>query len=534
MRYYVVVLIILLSVVNSYSSEMRIRNIYINRQRVFEPSDKDWFFLADFMNKFHVTTHEYVIKDELLFNEDESTDTDYLYETERNLRSTELFTSVQLEVDSIEFDTYDVYITTKDRWSLYPALLFGSGGGSERWGAKLEEKNFLGTGTEITLEALNRTENSIGWQGSGEIEQRRLFRTELALDAIIEANKYRTNQLLNLVKPFRTLDTKNSYGIGLVNNFGNDFLFLNDTTELVPVRERVGNIFYAHSWRKKDRVIFSGLIQASDIERGNDLLRQAFDNMGEILLQFSSVSQDFYAIRKVNQYHTEDMVVGGYGSATLGKIFPMGNKGVDGFFYLGGQGERSYYDGTLYLWGQITGASGFRQAQAVYTFQSFEGLGFYRITPDILFAAHFKQETVWNWFALKQLILDSDGGLRGYASNSFFGDNRLISNFEIRAFPDWNVWVFDLSGVAFYDIGTVWNQQEKLNETRFHSSAGLGLRLHFTKSSSSSQTFRIDLPYNFDTHSFGGIVLSTKQLFSAFGTHDFKAPRVYGNEYDYE
>ena len=533
--YSLLFLLIILNLNNLFPQGIQIKNIYIERNRVFEPGDKDWFFASEFLNAFHHTTQEYIIKDELLFGENSVTDEEYIYETERNLRNTELFTSINIELDSLGYNSYDAFITTKDRWSLYPSLLFGTGGGEYSYGGRLEEFNILGTGTYIKLEAQNRTENDIGWQGLVTLRNRRLFRTELRFEGSLFANKFKTIQNVEIVRPYRTLDTRLSYGVTGYNSFGSNFVYkLDSTLNIVPFEEQRAKLFLSRSWFRNDRIFASLLVDLHNVNRNEDNLRFAFDNSGKVLLMFSSVSQKYYPVEKINYYHIEDLPVGGYGSATLGKIFPIGSKDGEGLYYVAGQGEISYFDGKLYLFGQLTGASAFQKADGQYTYQEFLGLGFYRFSNSLLLTARFNQQTAWNWTAYRQLMLDNERGLRGYKLNQIAGENRILSNIELRFFPDITLWILKLSGAVFYDIGTVWDQDQKLDKSQFYSTIGAGLRFHFTKSSNPGQTLRIDLAYNLNDSKIGGIIITTKQLFSAFGNHDYKLPGTFGTSLDLE
>ncbi len=214
-----------------YSQGFQVRNIYIERKRVFEPDDKDWFFASDFLNFFHHTTRQYVIEDELLFKENEITSEDYIYETERNLRKRGLFSKVSIEFDSLGYNRYDVYVITKDRWSLYPSIPFGTGGGEYKYGLKAEEFNFLGTGTYSKGEALYRSENNIGLSGQFYIEKKRFLRTPFTFEFKLDASKIRTVQSLNFFKPYWNLDTKYSYGFFANNTFGATYLYNQNNEE---------------------------------------------------------------------------------------------------------------------------------------------------------------------------------------------------------------------------------------------------------------------------------------------------------------
>ncbi len=515
-------------------SQVYVGNIYFDRVNVFDSTEAHRFFAYKWMNALHVMTKNYIIEDELLFDIEDEIDPFTLAETERNLRKTGLFSEVKIELDSVSDDEYDVYIVTRERWSTQPSLLLGTGGGESNYGGRLEELNLLGTGTRLSVEGLYRTENNIKWQGAFELAQRRLFRSELGLSMILIANKYRTDQLFTINKPYRTEETEYSFGLNGLNSFGKDFLYnTKDSFNLMSFHERRISAWVSKAWWKQDRVFATIGLEWEDVDRYSPEYRRAFDNSGKFFLAFSSVAREFIKTKKINTYHDEDMPVGGWGTAILGKTFPIGHRG-EGLYYIAGQGERSYFSDNIYLFGQITGASGFKRANGVYTYQEFLGLGFYRLSSVFLLAARVREQAVWNWGALRQLILDNDAGLRGYSANDLAGDNRMIANLELRAFPGWELAKLKLSAVAFYDLGSVWRQDTHLKDTRWHNSAGIGIRFHNMTSFGESSIYRFDFAFNFDEKKFAGIIFTTNQLFSAFRNHEFRPPSLFGLEFDYE
>ncbi|MCX7735728.1 MAG: hypothetical protein N2319_03345 [Candidatus Kapabacteria bacterium] len=509
-----------------------IRNIYIERKNVFDSTQKDWFFAAKLANSLRVVTRQYVIEDELLFSPNDEIDIELIEETERNLRNTGLFTSVKIELDSVGNDLFDIYLTTQDRWSTRPSLLFGTGGGAQNIGGRLEELNFLGTATYLTLEGLYRTENNTGWQGYTAISQKRLFRSEYGFEAGLFANKYTTTQFLGLNKPFRTLDTKSSFGVFGNNSFGNEFLFKPDSSyELMFYHSRSISGWYSRAWRDIDRVFFTAYLQLEDIDRGRPEFKRAYDNSGKFLIAFSSISEDYVKSTKLNNYLIEDFSIGGWGTAILGRTFSLGGKG-ESYYYIAGQGEQSYFDGKLYLWGQLTGASAFAQSRGLNTYQEFSGQAFYRAYDWLLLATRIRQQTVWNWYGLRQLILDNSTGLRGFPVNQITGDNRIIGNIEARLFPDIRFWIFNTGLVLFYDFGTAWRQNTEITKTQWKNSIGFGLRVYDMKSTGSHGIYRIDFAYNLTDKKFGEIIFTSGQLFSAIKSHIFKLPQIFGLEFD--
>lgn len=519
----------------SVSAQRYIRNIYFDKRDVFDSTQQDWFWGGSLVNSLHTLTCDYVIEDELLFKEGDELIDDVLDETERNLRRTSLFTNVRMLVDSVSSDSVDVTIRLQDKWSTAGAILFGTGGGISNYGASFEEQNFAGWATQFGGAALYRTENDIGWQGSLYLSQRRLFRSEYTLLARIFANRIRTEQSLSIEKPYRTLQTPSAYFLSGINNFGDDFLYTTGTTPaLLPYHIKRLNAMYSHAAGRGDRYYASLLVSVEDIHRIAPQFRQAYDNSARILFSLGSLRQDFIQRSGVNGYEIEDIPIGAWGMAVLGYTLPMNSDG-ERLYYVGAQAQQSelFHNENVYLWGHLEAASAFGGTVAKYTYLESAGIGHWRLSPHYVLAARFRQQTSWNWTAFRQLVLDNDAGLRGYAANALAGENRIITNVEFRVFPSLQVWFFRTSATLFYDAGTVWQQSGKIMDARVHHAAGIGLRIHNTKASGGSAILRFDLAYNFDTRSVG-FVFSSDQLFSAFGKHSFKSPYIFGSAIDVE
>ena len=509
-----------------------IGKIFIDRRNVFDSTQSDWFFAARFANSLHSVTKQYLIEDELLFSEGDEADEDLINETERNLRSTGLFAKVKLTMIPTKNGDYDVDVLTQDKWSLQPYIIYEFGGREYRLGGGALELNLFGSGFQINGQTYYRSENNIGMQGLLEMQQRRLFRSPFSFYGMLQANKIKTDQQINISKNFLSLEDKNSYGISLLNSYGSFFSYPNDTTTLLmPYKQLKATLFYSWAWKREDRVFLTILGQADKVNRGKPEFSQAYDNSARFLIGFSSVAEKFLPMEKVNTFMTEDLSVGGWGTAILGKSFALDSTG-ESLFYVAAQGEKSVLYENLYLFGQATGASAFTHTRGGYTYQEFMGLGFYRISPDMILGARVRQQTVWNWNRMRQLMLDNNFGLRGYRLNQLSGDNRIVANLEFRAFSEMSFWIFRLSGALFYDIGSVWNQATPLANTRWHSATGFGIRFHNMKASTDREVLRFDFAFNLDEKRFAEIIFSSSQLFSFFNPHSFKLPELYGMEFD--
>jgi hypothetical protein len=482
----------------------------------------------------HTTTRFDVVEDELLFASGDDLDTAVLQETERNLRRIGVFASVQITTRDVGSDSVDVIVQTQDRLSLRPAVLLGTGGGITNVGGKVEEINLFGNGTQAMVYGLYRTENAIGWEGMAQLTQRRLFGSEINLIGALRANRIRTDQMVQVTQPYRTMSTPWAFSIGVWNAFGSDFDYRSDPAQrnLLPFYDREVVGWLSQASGERDRLFTSVSVRLSDVQRVVPSSRQAYDNTGHVLVAFSSITQSYHRSRFLDGYETEDVPEGAWGSAIIGRVFSLGNGGQT-FWYLGGQAEQSrYVSPALYLHGRIQAGTGFGDRRARYTYLEINGLGHLKFSEHFVATARIRSQTAWNWTAFRQLVLDFETGLRGYVANGISGENRIFTNSELRWFPGWKTWILGWSAVAFYDNGTVWAQGDRLSSTRFHHAVGLGLRIHNLKAAGDDAVFRFDLAYNMDTGKIAGLIFNINQAFSAFSSHKYRAPDVLGRDID--
>ena len=511
-----------------------IRQVYIDRRDIFDPSTNDWFFAGSLVNALHTTTRFDVVEDELLFASGDDLDTAVLQETERNLRRIGVFASVQITTRDVGSDSVDVIVQTQDRLSLRPAVLLGTGGGITNVGGKVEEINLFGNGTQAMVYGLYRTENAIGWEGMAQLTQRRLFGSEINLIGALRANRIRTDQMVQVTQPYRTMSTPWAFSVGVWNAFGSDFDYRSDPAQrnLLPFYDREVVGWLSQASGERDRLFTSVSVRLSDVQRVVPSSRQAFDNTGHVLVAFSSITQSYHRSRFLDGYETEDVPEGAWGSAIIGRVFSLGNGGQT-CWYLGGQAEQSrYVSPALYLHGRIQAGTGFGDRRARYTYLEINGLGHLKFSEHFVATARIRSQTAWNWTAFRQLVLDFETGLRGYVANGISGENRIFTNSELRWFPGWKTWILGWSAVAFYDNGTVWAQGDRLSSTRFHHAVGLGLRIHNLKAAGDDAVFRFDLAYNMDTGKIAGLIFNINQAFSAFSSHKYRAPDVLGRDID--
>ena len=81
----------------------------------------------------------------------------------------------------------------------------------------------------------------------------------------------------------------------------------------------------------------------------------------------------------------------------------------------------------------------------------------------------------WRQKTTYQVILGGANGLRGYPVYRFAGNRLAIGNLEYRFYLPLEILTVRIGGAAFFDIGTVWRRNEKIDPGDLRSDIGLGL-----------------------------------------------------------
>jgi hypothetical protein len=155
-----------------------IDTVIIVTQNVFTPEQAEKNFAFRFMNGIHIITKQDVIWSELLFRPGEPADSTVLEESERNLRTRELFQLVEIDTLRLTDGKLAVIVITQDGWSLKPKFKFtiaSDGTWSGQFG--VTEVNLLGTGNVAHL-AYRKEVDRKGPELIADF--RRIFETRLA------------------------------------------------------------------------------------------------------------------------------------------------------------------------------------------------------------------------------------------------------------------------------------------------------------------------------------------------------------------
>jgi hypothetical protein len=495
------------------AQQITIRSIVIDNQNVFDPTiEAESGFIYQLTNAFHIRSRSKVVKEYLLFKEGDAFFEPLLGESERILRGKK---SLQDAIITYQLDDEfaDIFVTTKDTWSLKPKVNVSRKGGVSKTEFGIEEDNLIGLGIRASLSYRDDGERS---SRIIKLSDDNISGSWLAANLTYIDSDDGGEQFLSIAKPFYALDVRNSYG-GAYGRTDQDITLYDEGKEIYRFRSNAlyGNLFLG----KSEGLTATGVIRHSigitfeDKEFGI-VEDYALDNSTNTQLNTRYLPDPFqsffpyYAVSYLQDRYkesknfeqigrTEDIYMGfsaeleiGYGSTHLGND--------ESRWYTRASGNKTYAfgdDKLLFLTATMTGRFAPSGAQNLL---SAVGFKYYHAQTDkfkwyvdtYLFKAVNADQD-------KLLYLDSETGLRGYPLNYISGDHLQKITLEQRYYSDWFLWrIFYLGAAVFFDAGHISGNDDP-EKNGLYKDFGVGLRF-VNNRSSNGDVIHLDLSYPMD------------------------------------
>ncbi|HPH01914.1 MAG TPA: BamA/TamA family outer membrane protein [Spirochaetota bacterium] len=484
-----------------------VRKIHIRVKEVF-PEDKNFFF--DVANAFHARTAEATIRNELLYDEGEPYNQDLVDESERNLRKLNICVVERTRAVPVpgEPGQVDVFVEVRDIWSLYFNIKLESSGGVTRYNFKWGERNFLGRNLSLELE-LDRDTFFNRWRQH--FDEPRLFGSRWRFFERVgfyydhDGNKVGEGIELYLIRPLYARSEK--WGWQTSFQYDDEYVIKNEGDRIKEVEVAPG-VFLPRKYYDKSYVLENALIRSfgytnkfniglyvrneQNRYRGYDGLPAEYADafrsqvMNEdsthhkLGLLLDANNHRFVRIRNLNNYgRIEDLALGTSIRTTLS---------ASRTFW--GSDENGWYSTITLSNTAMIGDNHISMVMASFSSDFVAGLGQRDMVTTLRYVHHIRNLPLGTLSLRAEtsigerlendslLSLGSDKGLRGYVSNRFEGDRRVVFNVEYRFDPlpfIENPWI---AFAAFYDLGACWfNHERRLADVRFYPAIGLGLRL---------------------------------------------------------
>lgn len=490
-------------------------------------------------NRFHIKTHERVIRKSLLIEKGDPINPYQLADNERLLRELPYLRDARINIVPRvnDKDTVDVFIVTKDVWSItFDVNARGFISGS----LDIEDRNILGLGHELDNRIVVSPDEAKNWGYEGTYRIPNISGTFITGE-ITYANVYdREGYALNIYRDFITPATKYAGGINIGNlrsiedrRFEDDSIIFN-----YPLKFNYQDIWFGRSFRvRKNRQVSerSNIVLAGRVARTNYAERPIVEsdsnrNYHNTTLALASIGYStriYYEAQFINSFgRTEDIPAGSSVELTAGKEYGEFNNR----FYSGLRLAKGIYSKENgYFSGEIDFGGFFRSSRFEQGVLRLNGSYFSNLLHIKRYA--IRQFIRANYtlgmrrFANETVDFNDDNGITGLDSDLLRGTRKLVVNLETVLFTPFNPVGFKIALFGFADFGML-SREKSVFTGDFYSGFGMGVRIR--NDNLTFNTFQIRLgfypivPHNESYFSFnvsGEAVLGLKD-------YDIKAPDV--------
>lgn len=487
-----------------------INDIEISIRDVFDTDlDEEDGFLFDLTNKLHFETRERTVESQLLFEPGEPMSARALSETERILRAKDYLFNAEVVPRARDDGTVDILVTTKDNWTLIPEWKYSRKSGDTETAYGIEEKNLLGTGTQLNIfraKDIERESNIFRYVDPN------LGQSWVRLDLGYSDLSDGSSNFINVERPFFSLDTLWAGGTQL---FADDRILT-----LYSLGER-GAKYRQDQHYSKGYYGFSNGLENNWVRRfeigyvTNELdFDEAFDDdfisvvpedrrLNYPYFRYTAIEDRYEETTNFNQIgRVEDVYVGTQFGVGLG-YSSEGFAADRNAFILEANYSRNYgsVDNTLVSLG---GRFDTRIESGSFQNASLRLSGRYykRQTEKRVFYSALTARLGHNLDIDNGVVLGGATGLRGYPTNYLNGDSSILATLEQRLYTDYYPFrLFRIGAAVFFDIAQVWGDDVLgENDPGLHADVGFGLRIASTRSSN-KRTFHIDIAYPIEADS---------------------------------
>lgn len=489
------------------------------------------------LNALHIKTKPHVVERELLFAVGDTLRQKSLDESERNLRAYSFINEAAIEAYPADSNGVRVLVRTSDNFSLAAGWISESGGGSDRIGALVTEKNLLGFGKEIAAQyerERNRSRGTTETEWLFQYKDPRLIGSRFALQ-VSASRAYLGNEFMTaLARPFTTTRTRNAGGVEFYHFTGRMRLWRDKVPVAeLPVTTTDTYAWVAHAWGeaskrtklqaalrlRNTRHTDTPLLFATWLPRDTiRVSRVAYEPSFTISRQWTSA---FHKLRNLDDYDTVEDVESGT------------NIGLTTGFGLPSQPTHNPYGlaGAFAEWCVVRGehvTAARLQVSTRLADDQGSGRSAWSNREVAAYLHHYYTGLPWQTFALNvnwrsgermdgpyQLVLGGDRGLRGYSANVFEGNRRIVLNAEDRIFSPVRVLVYRLGFVVFADAGYVWQPDRRVDPRDIRANIGAGFRVYNNRAAT-GRVSRLDIAWN--VRGQRGFMISggSEQLFDLF------------------
>ena len=523
-----------------------IRKIIIKTLDPFSYSIKDTIkregnFVTESLNNIHIQTRKSIIKDLLLFEENQLFDSLLVMESERLVRSRDYVRDVSINIlPASHPDSVDLVIREVDKWSIIP-LIAGSPSSLK---FNLMDKNFIGIGHEF--------QNGITWLGNSSNYRYNFkysvpnFRNTYIRSDLNYVNDEFGNYIRSVLvdRPFFSPYAKWAAGIMIAQKYQQDSVPVTNTINLQrSYKYNIQDVWTGYSIRlfdKKPRILNSTnfisairFFRIRYIEEPDELVDKDnnFTDEDFFLTSIGISTREYIKDKYIFKYGlTEDVPVGNIYKLTAG----FQKKNNNDRLYVGGKISR----GNFYRWGYVSYnieyGTFFKSSVAEQGTLSLSG-NYFTGLKEVgrwKYRQFVKTQFTYglNRYPGDSLTLNDGFGIDGFNSNTLSGKSRMIITLQTQSYAPWNFIGFRFGPYLTYSVGMLADEATGFKNSRMYSKLGLGVLIK--NENLVFQTFQVSIAIYPIIPGVGENVIKTNSFkTSDFGFRDFEigqpAPVLY-------
>lgn len=476
-----------------------IGDIEIVQQNVFEAPDNAFERAA---NRYRWLTREAAIRQVLTFGNGDRVDGRLLRENERILRSKNYLYDARVIPRRVCDDRLDVFVVSRDVWTLDPRLDLSRSGGDNDFGFGLSDGNVAGTGKALAI-GFDRDNERRGV--SIAYHDPNVLGTRFAMDLEVIDNDDGEYHEFGFGWPFYALDVRRAFGIDAREYRREEGLyFLDDKLWEYQADSTDIDLFLGLSGGLRNGIV-------NRLRVGVGYEEHRFEFPAGFHERFPGTAPEdrrrvfpYVAFQRIEANYdtrvnldrvqrTEDLALGGELEALFG--WSGSTTGGDREeLVVRASYEDAHWLGERQLARYRVQLSGYYDLEAGRTEELLaEATVAYRLQQSESWSLLIRGALAWahNLPVDRQVLLGGDEGLRGYPNRYQIGDRRAVLTIEERYYSRiYPFEMFRLGGAVFLDVGRAWfdgdvpdwvPDERDAGHFGVLTNAGFGLRVESTR-----------------------------------------------------
>lgn len=497
---------------NKKIKDVKVKQIDIFGTNIEDTTEYHAEKFGRFLNKIHVNTWPRIIKKNLLFDPGDPIDANQLLDSERLLRSLDFIQDARILVDTLDDNTANIHVVTKD---LLPWIIELGPTQYEHSLLSIGYNNIAGFGHEFEYVMIQ--ENDLGLLPGSDFYYRipsilgSYTLLELNYSSLFSAQGFG----FRFDREFVTQEIKYAGGVQ-AGNYGRGVIdyydFESDTAYAQYYSERIQSAWLGRAFQTNMRIGALGFKKRTNIVISSSYDNRnfydkpfvsadsnyRFHNYQNILVGFGVNSRKFYTDNFVLKFgRTEDIPTGGSLGTVVGyQIGEFKNRPYVGFNYARGGYLRKF--GYLNVFSEFGGYIPMNNSSQLYEDAVINiGLDYFS-KLFILNQSKYRQFIGVTWKRMinpreaAYLSTENEIGIRGLRRFALQATDQIGLRWESLVFTPVDIGGFRMACFAYVDITTVKNTFESNKWNRY---SGIGIGFQFKNDETSLNTILVRLSY---------------------------------------